>query len=268
MIVSPDFFEHWKTKALIELSQRAESPLWVMRLWAHCQTRQEFRFRLPAIALKSICSVPAEITAEQWFDWLSKCQFIEGTADKWTVHGWAEANASLVSRWINGRQAKTKRKGSEAEAKPKRKGSENTIRSGIREEKRREDKIREEGLQSDGLRPAALADAQAFFVAQQATASEAESFFDFYETSGWKMNTGRPLASWHAAARRWIRTNRARASAAPSGPKNFGSGGAGSSSNPTFGVTTASPALNALLNDPNWTGGPIPDPHATATATD
>lgn len=246
MIVSPDFFEHWKTKALIELSQRAESPLWVMRLWAHCQTRQEFRFRLPTIALKAICAVPAEISAQQWFDWLLQCQFIEGTPEKWTVHGWSEANASLVSRWFNGRQAKLKRRASGAEAEPKRK--HDSLEDKRREEKRRED--REEAGQKTAARPRDLAETKAFFVAQTATEAEAEAFFDFYEASGWKMNTGRPLVSWHAAARRWIRTDRARASTAPSGPKNFGSSPA----------SVVSPELNKLLNDPTWTGGAYPAP--------
>jgi hypothetical protein len=257
MIVSPDFFEHWKTKALIELSHRAESPLWVMRLWAHCQTRQEFRFNLPAIALKAICSVPSEISAEQWFEWLLRCKFIEGTPKKWTVHGWAEANASLVSRWFNGRQAKTKRKVSGAEAEPKRTASgaeaepkrkDVSLEDKRREEKRRED--REEAEQKTAARPLDLAETKTFFVAQAATELEAEAFFDFYEASGWKMNTGRPLASWHAAARRWIRTNRTRTVAASSGPKNFGSGGA----------SVASPELNKLLNDPTWAGGAYPAP--------
>jgi len=260
MIISPDFFEHWKTKALIELSHRPESPLWVMRLWAHCQTRQEFRFRLPTIALKAICAVPSEISAQQWFDWLLQCQFIDGTPEKWTVHGWAEANASLVSRWFNGRQAKTKRKGSGAEAEKKRKVDSV-------EDKRREEKRREEGeekKEKTAKRPLNLAEAKTFFVNQKATEAEAEPFYDHYESNGWTLNTGRPLVSWHAAARRWIRNNFARPSAGYSDLKNFGAGGAGTALTNTGGVSAVSPALNALLNNPNWSGGGYSDlPPAT-----
>jgi hypothetical protein len=256
MIVSPDFFEHWKTKALIELSQRAESPLWVMRLWAHCQTRQEYRFRLPTIALKAICAVPTEITAQQWFDWLLECQFIEGTPEKWTVHGWAEANASLVSRWFNGRQAKTKRKGSGDEAEKKRKAD--SVEDKRREEKRREEG--EEGGGKPGARPADLAETKAYFLAHEGNESEAEDFFLFYESNGWKTNTGRLLASWPAAAQRWIRGNRARVSS-PSGPKKFGlAGGATAPTNPAFAT-----ALPTALND--WPGGAFPDQAPSAGAT-
>lgn len=121
MIVQPDFFDHWKTKALIELTKRPDSPLWVLRLWAHCQARKDSRFRLPAIALKAICGVPQEIDADTWFAHLKSCRFIEGKPDRWTVHGWDEYNASLLARWSNGRQPKQKRTRSEPEAEPKQK---------------------------------------------------------------------------------------------------------------------------------------------------
>jgi hypothetical protein len=104
----------------------------------------------------------------------------------------------------------------------------------------------------DGAQPGSLREAQRFFLDHQATESEAEEFYDFYATSGWKMNTGRALASWQAAARRWIRGNRNRASS-PSGPKKFGlAGGASAPTNPAF-----STALPTALND--WPGGAFPD---------
>ena len=120
MIVDPDFFEHWKTKALVELTKRPEAPLWIMRLWAHCQTRKSWKFKLPPIALKAICGVAPEITPDQWFAWCHGCGFIDGTPEKWTVHDWKKHNSGLLSRWGNGNSPKRKRNGSEREANGKR----------------------------------------------------------------------------------------------------------------------------------------------------
>lgn len=117
----------------------------------------------------------------------------------------------------------------------------------------------------DGQRPSDLSIAQLFFVNHHSTEAHAEEFYDHYERNGWTLNTGRAVVSWHAAARTWIR-EAVRRAALPghSGPKNFSGGGAGAASTPSFGVTPASSELNKLLNDPNWTGGIIPDPHQSA----
>lgn len=119
MIVAPDFFDHWKTKALVDLTQRAESPQWVLRLWAHCQTRKAWKFDLPAVALKAICGVPREIDADQWQAWLFEARFLDGDATSWTVHDWREHNASLVANWRNGGKPKRKPSPSHGEATPK-----------------------------------------------------------------------------------------------------------------------------------------------------
>jgi hypothetical protein len=118
----------------------------------------------------------------------------------------------------------------------------------------------------DGQRPSDLSIAQLFFVSHHSTEAHAEEFYDHYERCGWKLNTGRALVSWHAAARSWIR-EAVRRAALPgqSGPKNFGGSGAGAASTYTLGVTPASPELNKLLNDPNWTGGIVPDPDRSAS---
>lgn len=106
----------------------------------------------------------------------------------------------------------------------------------------------------DGQRPSALFIAALFFVSRHSTEAHAEEFYDHYESNGWTLNTGRPLASWHAAARRWMReADRRAALSSFSGPKNFGASPA----------SVVSPELNKLLNDPAWSGGAYP---ASATA--
>ena len=106
----------------------------------------------------------------------------------------------------------------------------------------------------DGQRPSALFIAALFFLSRHSTEAHAEEFYDHYESNGWTLNTGRPLASWHAAARRWMREAARRAAfSSSSGPKNFGASPA----------SVVSPELNTLLNDPTWAGGAYP---ASATA--
>jgi hypothetical protein len=105
----------------------------------------------------------------------------------------------------------------------------------------------------DGQRPSELFIAALFFLSRHSTEAHAEEFYDHYESNGWTLNTGRPLASWHAAARRWMREAARRAAlSSSSGPKNFGASPA-----------SISPELNTLLNDPTWAGGAYP---ASATA--
>lgn len=37
--------------------------------------------------------------------------------------------------------------------------------------------------------------------------SEAENFYDYYESNGWKVGGRAPMKKWEAAANRWIRTS-------------------------------------------------------------
>jgi len=124
MILEPDFFNHWKILALVELTGFPESPLWIQRLWAHCQTRRTDTFNLPPIALKVICGVTTKkLTPDRWFQILTECGFIEGEPGNWKVHDWAKHNAALVKNWVNGDKPKTKKPDSgssqtEANGKP------------------------------------------------------------------------------------------------------------------------------------------------------
>lgn len=107
MIIHPSFFTHWKVKALIELTQRPESPLWVQQLWAHCQERKTSVFSdLSPLALKSICSVTADFTPERWKTILTDTGFIKESGRKLVVCNWDEYNASLISKWANGKAVK------------------------------------------------------------------------------------------------------------------------------------------------------------------
>jgi hypothetical protein len=250
MIIEPDFLDHWKTRALVDLSKKPESPLWLIRLWAHCHSRRAWQFTLPPIALKSICGVSSDIAADDWFKWLKECRFIEGSKTAWEVHDWAKHNAGLLSRWANGRQPKAKRtepEGSGAEAEPKRTEAPLELRPPDRED--REDRVeREEGAEGEDSasaaasaalprvgKPTSFGEVEAFIVTSelQIAPASAAKFFDHFEANGWRTRTG-PLRDWRAALRNWARRE---SEFAP--PKNSG----GSGAPPSAGQLVSNPLI-------------------------
>lgn len=102
MIVDPDFTEHWKTRMLVGLLEGDEAaPVYVLRLWAHCQNRKQSVFQnLHAEALKALCRFPGP--ANKLASSLVASGFIRLCDDNLEVLNWAEYNASLVAAWVNG----------------------------------------------------------------------------------------------------------------------------------------------------------------------
>lgn len=43
------------------------------------------------------------------------------------------------------------------------------------------------------------------FIEAGSTEKEANKFYDYYESNGWKQGKGKPIINWKAAARNWIR---------------------------------------------------------------
>jgi hypothetical protein len=107
MIVQPNIFNHHKTRQLItELGGDELAPLYVLRLWAHCQSQKKWRFpKMSATALFAItCANSAKTSPEQlWLSMQSAC-FIRVIRDVLIVHQWEEYNAGLVKNWDNGRK--------------------------------------------------------------------------------------------------------------------------------------------------------------------
>lgn len=101
MLVDPDFFDHWRTVMLIQLLDDELSPIYVMRLWAHAQTRKSDRFDMPARGLAAQCRYKGADA-----DMLERCMiesgFIAREGATLIVRGWAEKNAGLLASWENG----------------------------------------------------------------------------------------------------------------------------------------------------------------------
>jgi hypothetical protein len=154
VIIDPDMPDHWKTRMLVDLLGGDEmAPLYLIRLWGHCQNRKKCGFdSLPPAGLKALCRFQGDADA---FDAaLAECGFISREGSSVTVCGWDEHNSSLVAAWENGKrggrprkptgnQNQTQEKPSDNPNKTQHKPSKNPAETD-REEKRREERKGEE----------------------------------------------------------------------------------------------------------------------------
>lgn len=133
MIVDPDFPDHWKTRMLVGMLAGDEvAPVYVIRLWAHCQNRRKSQFEnLTAEALKALCRFPG--LANDLDAAMIAAGFISRNGNTLEVLNWSEYNASLIAAWNNGNKGGRPKKPDgfqrTTEVKP----------TGSREEKRREE---------------------------------------------------------------------------------------------------------------------------------
>lgn len=118
MIVDPDFFNHWKTLTLIgELDDDQLAPVYVLRLWAHCQNRRDWRFKLSAKALKALCHYSGH--PDKLLAGLVASGFVETLDDgELYVRGWDEYNAQLIANWENGKKGGRPKKGKQPDVNP------------------------------------------------------------------------------------------------------------------------------------------------------
>lgn len=101
MILDPDFLDHWKTRMLVDLLGGDQcAPMYVLRLWGHCQSRRAIEFEIPPVALKAICHAPHDANALEQA--LSQAGFLERQGNTVRVPKWAEHNPKLVANWRNG----------------------------------------------------------------------------------------------------------------------------------------------------------------------
>jgi hypothetical protein len=102
MIVDPDFCDHWKTRMLVGTLDGDEcAPLYVLRLWAHCQNRRQSTFEnISSEALKALCRFPGN--ANKLEASLVTSGFVRRDGKVLEVVGWDEYNSSLIAAWNNG----------------------------------------------------------------------------------------------------------------------------------------------------------------------
>ena len=117
MIVDPDFPDHWKTRMLVNLLGGDEAgPMYVIRLWAHCQLRRQWIFEeLTPEALKALCRFPGH--ANKLDASLAASGFVRREGNTLHALNWDEYNASLIANWANGMRPKKQK----TQRKPKKK---------------------------------------------------------------------------------------------------------------------------------------------------
>ncbi len=134
MIIDPDFPDHWKTRTLVGLLDGDEcAPIYVIRLWAHCQNRRKDTFEsLTSEALKALCRFPGN--ANKLESSLVTSGFIRRSEGTLIVLNWAEYNSSLLAAWSNGARGGRPKKPTGSKVADSKKPR------GLREDKRREEK--------------------------------------------------------------------------------------------------------------------------------
>lgn len=101
MIVDPDFFEHWRTRMLIDaLGGDQMAPMYVLRIWAHCQQRRSMEFTMSCNGLKALCRFTGN--GQDLESSLIDAGFIDRNGGAIMVPKWGEHNAKLISNWKNG----------------------------------------------------------------------------------------------------------------------------------------------------------------------
>jgi len=141
MIVQSDFLDHWKTQMLIDLLDDPCAPIYVIRLWAHCQNRKTHRFpRVNPSVTKAICH--AKCDPQLFHDSMIIAGFIRVEGDVMIAHDWDDVNSSLIANWENGKKGgrPSKKNPSKTHGLTQTKPTHNPSIT----DKRREEKIREE----------------------------------------------------------------------------------------------------------------------------
>lgn len=78
------------------------APMYVLRIWAHCQQRRTDVFSdMPAMGLRALCKAKGH-DADLLERALTETGFIERDGNNIKVLKWAEHNAKLIANWENG----------------------------------------------------------------------------------------------------------------------------------------------------------------------
>jgi hypothetical protein len=195
MIVDPDFPDHWKTRLLVNsLDNDQAAPMYVLRLWAHCQNRRQSKFELSSEALKALCCFPGQ--ANKLEASLVASGFVRRDERLLIVCGWASYNASLLAAWENGKKGGRKTP-SGTPGYPR--GSPDGT------DKSRVDKSREDS-NSGRKRPAFVSpklSEVAAYCRERKNHVDPQQFINHYEARGWEFKRGQPMKDWRAAVRTW-----------------------------------------------------------------
>lgn len=217
MIVDPDFLDHWRTRMVCDALGDPMAPMYILRLWAHCQERRSDTFTMPTRGLKAQCRYTGD--ADAFEAALVEAGFIERSGDELHVCGWAEKNASLLAAWENGakggRPRKQKQNPNETHGLP----SENPVETQAKPTQNREEKSREDknypSLRSGEQRASRLPTDWALPEPWREWAEHERPELDLTRTAAafadyWHGKAGKDgrKVDWAATWRNWVRNER------------------------------------------------------------
>jgi hypothetical protein len=212
MIVTPDFLDHWKTLQLADSLSDPAAPLYVLRLWGHCQMRRKNVFEMSPSVLKAVCHFPGD--AKKFDSAMRQAGFIRRDGGNLIVHEWEVYNASLFANWRNGKKGgrpPTSKNPQETHGLAMDNPLE-THGEPIREEKIREEK----NSPAAGASEPSLEDVKTFAESIGLAQWKAEDFFHEMESCGWLDFQHRPVRKWKPLLTR-VKT-KWEADGRPSGP--------------------------------------------------
>jgi len=192
------------------------APMYIMRLWAHCQNRKGDTFTIPCAGIKALCKYAGDAAAFEKA--LIDAEFLGRDGDTVTVEGWAERNASLLAAWENGGKGGRPKKptGNQDETQGKPIGNPSVTQrepdANPREtDKSREDKNNSTSLRSvEGAKPRATRKCpesfEVGFDLKTWAATECPGLDLMRETAKFRDHTFKTAHSdWGAAWRNWMR---------------------------------------------------------------
>lgn len=108
MIIDPDFLDHWRTRLVVDSLGDELAPLYIIRIWAHCQNRKSIRFDMSTAGLRALCRFTGQ--AEKLERALIDAGFIDRDGEAVIVPKWADKNSQLFATWANGARGGRPRK--------------------------------------------------------------------------------------------------------------------------------------------------------------
>ncbi len=255
MIVDPDFLDHWRTRMLVDALDDEMAPMYVMRLWAHCQSRKADRHAMPAAGLKAQCRFKGD--AEAFERALSEAGFVQREGDSIHVLGWAEQNASLLAAWENGNKGGRPKKEpsqnprvSDAEptdnpAKTQQKPTANPDETDKSREEKNSPSLRSGEPRATRLpQPFVLPDEYRTFCRTERPELDpdrtAAKFADYWHGRG---GASGKKVDWLATWRNWVREERN-----PSQTRGFSTGGAGKHAAAAAGIFGATQPQGVVID--------------------
>jgi hypothetical protein len=114
MIVSTDFYTHWKTKLLIR-KLGSDGIIALQKLWLHCQCSKSQRIEADLEIIASITDWQGD--PESLERALIEAKFAKRDGRHIVMHGWEERNAKLLANYSNGKSGgRPKKEGKKQQA--------------------------------------------------------------------------------------------------------------------------------------------------------